>query len=126
FVCTSELDDGARLNESLIKRLTGGNKITARFLHAEHFEFEPEFKIWMETNYRPVVRGTDKGIWARLKLIPFAVNIPEALPAAQHKRREQVLAELQRELPQILAWAVRGCQQWLTNGLQEPIEIKQA
>ena len=120
FVSASESEEGKRLNEPLIKELTGGDTICARFLHAEFFEFKPQCKIWLATNHKPVVRGTDKAIWNRIKLIPFAVTIPEA---EQDKRFGE---KLKPELAGILAWAVRGCLEWQENGLGVPSEVKRA
>jgi putative DNA primase/helicase len=119
-VLAAELAEGKRLNESLIKDLTGGDKIVARFLHKEYFEFNATFKLWMYGNHKPVIRGSDEGIWRRIRLVPFTVIIPEP---EQDKR----LAEkLRAELPGILAWAVRGCQAWQGEGLQAPAIVSQA
>ena len=77
FVATNEVEQGQRLSESLIKKITGNAQMTARFLYGEYFNFFPTFKIWMATNHKPVIKGTDHGIWRRLKLIPFTTRIPE-------------------------------------------------
>ena len=77
FVTSEEPTEGVRLNEGLLKQLTGGSKITCRFLYADEFEYLPEFKIWVATNHKPIIRGMDLGIWRRIKLIPFEVNIPK-------------------------------------------------
>src|SRR5699024_10404141 len=77
FVSSSEPNEGFRFDEGLIKQLTGGDKITARFLYGEDFEFHPQFKLWVSTNHKPIIRGTDDGIWRRMVLIPFSVQIPE-------------------------------------------------
>jgi putative DNA primase/helicase len=120
LVTASELGEGKRLNEELVKSLTGSETITARFLHKEFFEFRPEFKLWLAANHKPVIRGTDDGIWRRVRLIPFEVQIPEAErdPALQDK--------LVAELPGILAWAVSGCLEWQRDGLPMPSEVRQA
>jgi putative DNA primase/helicase len=120
FVSASESEEGKRLNEPLIKEMTGGDTLCARFLHAEFFEFKPQCKIWLATNHKPVVHGTDKAIWNRIKLIPFEVTIPEA---EQDKHFEE---KLKPELAGILAWAVRGCLEWQENGLGVPGEVKRA
>lgn len=73
----TEPGEGVHLNEGLLKELTGGDTITARHLHREPFEFRPQFKLWVAGNHKPVIRGTDLGIWRRLRLIPFTVQIPE-------------------------------------------------
>lgn len=120
LVVCDEPDDGARLNESLIKQLTGGSRITCRFLYGDEFEYSPEFKIWMAMNHKPKIRGTDNGIWRRIKLLPFEVSIP------QEKIDKELAGKLKKELPQILAWAVRGCIKWRKDGLMEPECVKAA
>jgi len=120
LVAASEGEEGKRLAESLIKSLTGGDKISARFMRAEWFEFEPTFKIWLSTNHKPIIRGTDTGIWRRIRLIPFAVTIPE------EECDETLPEKLRAELPGILNWALEGCRDWLENGLGMPDEVKQA
>ncbi len=120
LVSASESDEGRRLAESRIKDLTGGDTITARFMRAEFFEFRPEFKLWLATNHKPTVRGTDEGIWDRIRLIPFTVRIPEP------ERDKQLLDKLRDELPGILAWAGKGCRAWQKDGLSVPPEVRQA
>lgn len=77
FVAAVEIESGRRMAEVLVKQMTGGDKIKARFLYSEHFEFDPEFKIFLAANHKPVIRGTDNAIWRRIHLIPFTVQIPE-------------------------------------------------
>ncbi len=120
LVAAAEAEQGKRLAESLIKQLTGGDRISARFLHAEWFDFDPTFKIWLSTNHKPVIRGTDLGIWRRIRLIPFTVTIP------QHERDEALAEKLLAELPGILNWALAGCRDWLQNGLGLPQEVQEA
>jgi len=120
FVSASETDEGKRLSEALIKDLTGGDTISARFMRGEWFEFVPEFKIWLATNHKPVIKGTDKGIWDRIKLIPFEVRI------SPEKQDKQLGRKLRKELPGILAWAVRGCLEWNKEGLGVPDEVRNA
>ena len=120
FVVASETGAGRSLNEAVIKQTTGSDTITARFLFQEFFEFRPAFKLWLATNYKPTIRGTDLAIWRRIRLIPFEVTIPleEQDPHLPEKLRE--------ELPGIMTWAVRGCQDWLANGLGAPEEVTAA
>lgn len=120
FVTSEEPTEGVRLNEGLLKQLTGGSKITCRFLYADEFEYTPEFKIWIATNHKPVIRGTDFGIWRRIKLIPFEVNIPE------EKVDKNLKYKLRAEFPQILRWAVEGCRKWLKYGISEPECVQMA
>ncbi len=120
FVTTVEPDQGDRINEGLIKQLTGGDTITARHLYGKEFEFEPEFKLWMATNHKPIIRGRDLGIWRRMHLIPFTVEIPE------NKVDKNLKHKLRRELTGILNWAVKGCLKWQKEGLKMPKVIEKA
>ncbi len=119
-VIASELEDGARWNESLVKSLTGGDPISARFLYAEFFEFIPVFKLFVVGNHRPVVRGTDEGIWRRLQLIPFNVFFPP------EKRDRELTEKLIQELPGILNWAIDGYLLWRESGLNPPASVLDA
>ena len=120
LVTVSETPEGGRLNESLVKDLTGGDTITARFLNREFFTFRPQFKLWIRGNHKPQIRGTDDGIWRRFALVPFTVQIPleEVDP--------NLLERLRAELPGILAWAVRGCLAWQKDGLRPPDAVTAA
>jgi putative DNA primase/helicase len=120
FVTAFESDSGRRLAESLVKQLTGGDSVAARFLYGEYFDFIPQFKLFLSTNSKPVIRGADNGIWRRIKMIPFAVKIPD-------QEQDQDLPEkLWTEAPGILAWLVRGCLSWQDHGLVVPDEVKAA
>jgi len=103
FVSASETDEGKRLAEAKIKALTGGDELPARFMRGEFFTFRPQFKLWLATNHKPEVRGTDHGIWDRIRMIPFAVRI------ADGEVDRKLSQKLRQELPGVLAWAVRGC-----------------
>ena len=120
FVTSEEPTEGVRLNEGLVKQLTGGGKVTCRFLYGDEFEYEPEFKIWIATNHKPVIRGTDVGIWRRIRLIPFEVNIPP------EKVDKTLKYKLRKELPQIMKWAVDGCIKWQKEGLELPACVEKA
>ncbi len=122
LVTASEGERGQRLAESLIKRLTGGDKISARFLHQEFFEFVPEFKILLSTNHKPVIRGSDNAIWNRIHLVPFGVTIPKS----EQVPRTVMLEQLREEWPGILRWAVEGCLLWQNEGIAKPDEVAQA
>jgi putative DNA primase/helicase len=117
LVRSSEVGDNKRLNEGLIKSLTGGDVITARYLYSEDFEFAPQFKLWLAANHKPTIRGTDFAIWRRVRLIPFDVTI-----TAEQADRE-LPSKLRNELPGILTWAVEGCQMWLESGLKPPERV---
>lgn len=120
FVASSEVEEGSRMSEVVVKQLTGGDTISARRLYSDFFEFTPTFKIWIAANHRPTIRGDDDAIWRRIRLIPFDVVIPPA------ERDPHLPATLKEELAGILTWAVRGCQEWLGDGLGEPVAVQRA
>jgi putative DNA primase/helicase len=122
LVTASETGDGQRLDEALVKDLTGGDRIVARYLRAEWFEFVPRFKIFLATNHKPRIGGTDDAIWDRLRLVPFLVRIPEE----ERRPMEQMLREFEAELAGILAWAVSGCLEWQRDGLGVPPGVREA
>lgn len=122
FVVAIESEEGGRLAESLVKRLTGGDPIKARRMREDPWEFLPTHKLWMATNHKPRIRGTDPAIWSRLKLIPFDVSFPDDDPRQDKQLPKKLLAEL----PGILHWAVEGCLAWQRDGLGVPGEVQTA
>jgi putative DNA primase/helicase len=120
FVSASETEEGRRLAESRIKDLTGQDTISARFMRAEFFDFAPTHKLWLSTNHKPEIRGTDNAIWRRIRLVPWSVAIP---PNEQDKK---LAAKLRDELPGVLAWVVRGCLEWRRVGLRDPEAVCRA
>jgi putative DNA primase/helicase len=120
FVTTGENNEGSKLNEGLVKQLTGGEQITARFLYGVEFEFYPNFKLWLATNHKPIIRGTDTGIWRRIMAIPFRLKV------AEKDRDKNLVFKLEQELPQILAWAVEGCLLWQKEQLEPPTAIRES
>lgn len=122
IVC-QETGEGRRFNETLVKQLTGGDAITARRMHEDFWSFEPTHKIWLSTNHRPEIKGTDYAIWRRMRLIPFTVQFSdESDPRKDPDMEERLLAEL----PGILAWAIRGCLDWQKHGLGMAEAVKAA
>jgi len=121
LVSSIEADEGRRLSEALIKNLTGGDRVSARYLYHEFFEFSPTFKLWFAVNHKPGILGTDNAIWRRIRLVPFTVVIPK-------EKRERDLAKRLKaeELEGILAWAVEGLKLWLQEGLEPPQLVKDA
>lgn len=120
LVVAIESEKGRRLNETMVKELTGGDRIRARRMREDNWEFKPTHTLMMATNSKPVIRGTDKGIWRRLKLIPFTVSV-------EGKQDDKAMPEkLRQELPGILARCVRGCLKWQEKGLDEPKTVKEA
>lgn len=118
FVTTVEPNESVRINEGLLKQLTGGDKVTARHLYGREFEFTPEFKLWMATNHKPIIRGTDLGIWRRIRMIPFTIMIPP------EKVDKNLKSKLRTELPLIFKWAVEGCKMWQSEGLELPDSVR--
>ena len=114
IVTSSELNEGDRFDESLVKQLTGGDKILARFLYGSEFEYKPKFKIWMATNHLPIIRGTDDGIWRRIKIIPFNIQI------SKEKVDKKLEYKLKAEYTGILNWIVQGAIMWQQEGLEDP------
>jgi putative DNA primase/helicase len=114
YVVGSELQDGKRLDVSLVKDMTGGETVKARRLYEHDIEFMPTFKLWLYGNHKPVIADSTLSIWRRVKQIPFAVTIP------QSEVDKELPAKLEAEMPGILAWAVRGCLHWQQYGLNEP------
>jgi putative DNA primase/helicase len=117
LVTAIETERTRRLSEPLVKQLTGSDTVTARFLHQEFFEFKPTFKLWLATNHKPTIQGTDEGIWRRIRLIPFTVEIPA--PERDLELGEKLLAESSG----IVRWAVEGCLEWQRHGLMAPPEV---
>lgn len=120
MVTCEEPTEGVRLNEGLLKQLTGGGKITCRYLYGDEFEYTPTYKIWVTTNHKPTIRGTDVGIWRRIRLIPLTVNIPP------EKVDKNLKYKLRDEYPQILAWIVEGYKMWKNEGIDAPEKVRTA
>ncbi|MEN6610268.1 MAG: phage/plasmid primase, P4 family, partial [Methanoregulaceae archaeon] len=117
-----EGEDGARLAESIVKQLTGEYSITVRRLYENEFEFAPTAKIWLTTNHAPVIRGTDDGIWRRIWMVPFSVQIPE------EKCDPDIAAKLLTESSGILNWCLEGLSRIRENGnrLVQPKKVSLA
>lgn len=123
LVVCQETGEGRRFNETLVKQLTGGDTITARRMHEDFWQFKPTHKLWLSTNHKPEIRGTDFAIWRRIRLIPFNVKFTDDGPARKDPEME---AKLTAELPGILAWAVAGCLDWQRHGLRPPAAVASA
>lgn len=115
----SEGDQGKQMAEALLKRITGGDRMVARHMYKNAFEFTPEFLMLMSTNYRPSFKGQDEGLWRRVKLIDFKKRFSGA------ERDPDLESKLLKEQPGILAWAVKGAILWHAQGLGEPANITQ-
>ena len=123
LVVCQETGEGRRFNENLVKQLTGGDGITARRMHEDFWQFNPTHKLWLSTNHKPEIRGTDFAIWRRIRLIPFNVKFTDDGPARKDPEME---AKLTAELSGILAWAVVGGIAWQQIGLQPPAAVTEA
>lgn len=117
LVTTGEPDKGDRFAESLIKQVTGGESINAEHKYKDPFEFYPDFKLWIGTNYKPEIVGTDLGIWRRIMLVPFEYTIPP------EERDINFGKKLLAELPGIFNWVMEGCKEWQKQGLNPPKEV---
>jgi len=121
FAHLGELPHGARLDEAQVKELSGDDRITARRMYENEWQFDSSHLLWLHANHRPLIEGTDDGIWRRLMLIPFDVAIPEAERDPGLARR--IVAE---ESAGVLAWALEGLADYLANGLRPPSSVKAA
>lgn len=121
MVTASESDTSHRLSESTVKEITGDMFIRARFLYGHTFEFTPTFKIFLITNKKPKITGTDEGIWSRVRFIPFTKLIP-----IEKRIPDLAYWFIKNEAQGILRWLVEGCQKWQVEGLGEVKEIIEA
>ena len=120
FCVVNELKPTAKLNESGVKDITSGNnKIVARFLYANEFEFLPKMKIWLATNHLPQIIGTDKGIWRRIVKIPMTRDLKD------DEVDKDLIYKLRTEKNEIFTWLVQGCLMWQKEGLTLPAVLEQ-
>lgn len=120
FAAASEPKEGGALDVALVKALTGGDTISARFMRGDFFEFQPQHKLWFSTNHRPVIKETANAIWRRVLLIPWAVEIPT------EQQDHGLKGKLAAEASGILRWVVEGCLAWQREGLNPPEAVKVA
>jgi putative DNA primase/helicase len=114
LVTAVETEEGRRWAESKIKSLTGGDKVSARFMRQDFFEYTPQFKLIIAGNHKPGLRSVDEAIRRRFNLIPFTVTIPP------EERDPDLPTKLKAELPGIMAWMIQGCLEWQRIGLTPP------
>jgi putative DNA primase/helicase len=122
FIKAIEYGQQCKLDEEAIKVLTGQDSIVGRHLYHNAFEYVPQFKVWMATNYKPVIQGMDYGIWRRIRFIPFNMIFEEDDP----KTDKDLLEKLRAEYPGILNWMIQGCLKWQKDGLKMPATIREA
>ena len=119
LVVAAEGEMSDRFHDSLLKQFTGGDGMVARFLYQEHFEFNPQCKIFIGTNHVPKITGSDDAMWGRVKFIPFDVQI------AEEEKDKSLKSKLRNEFPGILAWAVRGAMKFKKVGLKQPAFLEE-
>lgn len=121
LVACLEVQEGRQMAEAVVKQMTGGaDRMKARFMRGDFFEFSPTHKIFLAANHKPPIKETTSAIWDRVKLIPFEVTIPE------EEQDKHLVEKLREELPGILAWSVKGCLEWQSDGLGIPEEVRAA
>jgi putative DNA primase/helicase len=120
LVTAAETQEGRRWDEERVKKLTGGDQVTARFMRQNFFNFWPKFLLLFYGNHRPEIRNLDEAMRRRFHLVPFTVRVPD-------ERRDLQLAEkLKAEYPAILAWMIRGCLEWQRAQLAPPSSVQLA
>jgi putative DNA primase/helicase len=120
LVTAIETEEGKRWDESKLKALTGGDKISARFMRQDFFEYVPQFKLLIAGNHKPTFRSVDEAIRRRVKLVQFTVTIPE------NERDPELSDKLKNEWPGILRWVIEGALMWKREGLNPPATVKDA
>ncbi|GAB4334147.1 MAG: hypothetical protein Kow0099_06130 [Candidatus Abyssubacteria bacterium] len=117
---TTEIEQGKRLAEVLVKELSGGDRLLARRMRQDYFEFEPTHTLFIAGNHLPVIRGSEHAVWRRIALVPFTVTVPE------NEQDKDLADKLRAEAAGILRWCVRGCLDWQAFGLSEPADVRAA
>jgi putative DNA primase/helicase len=120
LVTATETEEGRRWAESRLKALTGGDRVSARYMRQDFFEFTPQFKLLISGNHKPGLRSVDEAIRRRINLLPFNVTIPPA------ERDPDLSVKLNAEAEGILAWMLQGCLDWQRDGLATPEAVRTA
>ncbi|WP_333861988.1 phage/plasmid primase, P4 family [Clostridium sp.] len=124
FVCVNELEERKCFDEALVKSLTSGadEVVPVRRMYEEEFDLHPTFKLWMTTNKLPRIKGTDNGIWRRIRKIPFEYNFENDENKDEHFFEDKLMPEMSG----ILNWALEGCLKWQKEGMEVPEDVKLA
>jgi P4 family phage/plasmid primase-like protien len=130
MVTAHESGEGVVLREDFIKQATGSDRLTARFMRADFFDFAPTHKLQLLTNHKPQVKGQDRGIWRRVLLVPYLAVFGDATAVREGRAtgiaEQGLLDRLRGELEGILAWRVRGAVEWAAGGLNPPALVREA
>src|SRR5215204_3298752 len=121
LVSVSETKRGVQLEEATVKQITGNDTISARAPYGRPFSYRPQFKLWLSTNHKPEIPDGSEAIWDRMRLIPFTQRFEDDKGADP-----KLPAKLREELPGVLAWAVRGCLEWVEGGLGSAAAVEAA
>lgn len=113
----SETQRRVKLDEANIKNLTGGDRITARRMREDPWEFDPTHSLWLQTNHLPEIGGRDRGIWSRIRVVKWETTF------AEEDQDSSLDERLATEAPGILRWLVEGCLEWQQHGLDEPESV---
>jgi putative DNA primase/helicase len=120
LVVAHETQKGRRWDEAKVKNLTGGDRLTGRFMRGDFFDFRPTHKLLVVGNHKPSLRNVDEAVRRRILLVPFTVQIPE------DERDPKLADKLKAEWPAILRWMVDGCLEWQRVGLMVPNVVRKA
>jgi putative DNA primase/helicase len=129
YVRATEGNAGDKLAEGIVKALTGSDTVVGEYKGRDQFEFRPRLKLWLGTNHRPETKGTDRGLWRRLQLVPYDVTFTAPTKADPHPHRKldrELADKLRREMPGILRWIVDGARAWYADGLGEAQRVTDA
>jgi len=121
FVGVAETKRRVALEEAVVKQITGSDTISARTPYGKPFSYRPQFKLWLSTNHKPEIPDGSEAIWDRMRLIPFTQRFEDGKGADP-----KLPAKLREELPGVLAWAVRGCLEWVEGGLGSAAAVEAA
>ncbi len=115
----AEVEKGRKLAEGLVKDLTGADRLAARRMREDFWYFYPTHKLILQGNYKPIISGTDFGIWSRVHIIPWNAKFQDNDESQVRDYADKLLPEASA----ILGWCVRGCLMWQERGLRPPVSV---